>query len=458
MSLTYYAIIPGMRNRAPPTVECQSTQTVTELLDRLTTPSRIGQRPGLEKISALLRDLGDPQRGLKIMHVGGTSGKGSTATMAARILQDEGYKVGLHVKPHLEEVEERLVVDGQAISSERLIQLIDRAAPFARSIGPSWYELTVAVAFAHFRDENVDVAVIEVGLGGTYDGTNVVDPSAVVLTNIGLDHTEVLGDTVDLIAADKVGIVKRGVPVVSGILQPSARGIVEARCRSVEAALWSVDRDFSFCLTRLGVDGSQFDLRLPTRQLAALQLRPLGAHQVANAAVAVAGVEALAPAGLSVSDTSIRRALAEVTVAGRFEIVREHPTLVLDGAHNPDKMAALTTALGALYPGRGVIAVVAFKSGHDVEATLRALDPLLKTAVLTRFDATTDFGRGQAIDPVTIDAALNHLGSSSRRIVEPDPIMACQRAMSVAGTGDLIVVTGSLYLVGVIRTWLRQYH
>jgi len=433
------------------------SQSVTDLLDSLTTPSRIGQRPGLEKIAALLRELGDPHRGLRILHVGGTSGKGSTATIAARILQENGYKVGLHVKPHLEEVQERFVVDGRPIEVERLVALIERAALFARAIGPSWYELTVAIAFAYFRDENVDAAVIEVGLGGTYDATNVVDPSAVVLTNIGLDHTEVLGDTVDLIAADKVGIVKRGVPVVSGILQPSARAIVEARCSSVDASLWSVDRDFSYCLAQLSVNGSRFNLRLPTRELAGLRLRPLGAHQVANAAVAVAGVDALAPAGLPVAETSIRRGLAEVTVAGRFEIVGESPTLLLDGAHNPDKMAALANALGALYPGRGVSAVLAFKKGHDVEATLRTLDPLLKRVVLTRFEATTDFGRGQAIEPAAIDAALNRLGSKAPRAVELDPIVACQRAIGEASPDDVIVVTGSLYLVGVIRTWLRHW-
>jgi dihydrofolate synthase/folylpolyglutamate synthase len=456
LSPTYYAIIRSMRNLRSPSDSNQASQSAADLLDQLTTPSRLGQRPGLEKISALLRDLGDPHDGLRILHVGGTSGKGSTATIAARIVQEAGYKVGLHVKPHLEAVEERFVVDGRAIETERVVDLIERASSSARQIGPSWYELTVALAFAYFRDEHVDAAVVEVGLGGTYDATNVVDSSAVVLTNIGLDHTEVLGDTVELIAADKVGIVKPGVPVVSGILQPSARAIVETRCRSLEAALWSIDCDVSYCLTHLGIDGSRFDLSLPTRRLAGLQLRPLGAHQVANAAVAVAGVEALMHGGLSVDETSIRRALAEVTVAGRFEIMREQPLLLLDGAHNPDKMAALTNTLTALYPGRGVIAVLAFKKGHDIVETLRTLDPLLNCAVLTRFEATTDFGRGQAVEPASIDAALKSLTSSARRIVEPDPIIAIQRAIAEATPRDVIVVTGSLYLVGVIRTWLRQ--
>jgi dihydrofolate synthase/folylpolyglutamate synthase len=435
----------------------RSVATPDDLLDQLTTPSRLGQRPGLEKIRALLHRLGDPHHDLRILHVGGTSGKGSTATIAASILQSSGYKVGLHVKPHLEDVEERFVVNGRPIDSRRLVDLIEQAAESARAIGPSWYELTVALAFAYFRDEKVDAAVVEVGLGGTYDATNIVDPRGVILTNVGLDHTEVLGDTIEQIAADKAGIVKPGVAVVSGITQSSTRAIVEERCRTVCANLWSIDRDFSFELTDLGVGGSTFDLSLPTRRLTGLRLRPLGAHQVANAAVAVAGVEVLNVAGLSINEKAIRRALAEVSVPGRMELVRQRPLVLLDGAHNPDKMTALATALEALYPGRDVTAVLAFKRGHDLEDTLRAIAGRLKRAYLTRFDATTDFGRGQAVDPSAIDAVIDRLDAPAERILEADPVVAVQRALAAAKPTDVIVVTGSLYLVGAVRSWFREH-
>ena len=434
----------------------RTTVTPIDLLDQLTTPSRLGQRPGLEKIRALLRGLGDPQRDLRILHVGGTSGKGSTATIAAKILEESGYKVGLHVKPHLEDVEERFVIDGQAIDSRHLIDLIERATDIARAVGPSWYELTVALAFAYFRDERVDAAVVEVGLGGTYDATNVVDPAGVILTNVGLDHVEVLGDTIEKIAQDKAGIIKAGVPVVSGITQPSTRAIVEERCQTVGANLWSIDRDFSFDLANLGVSGSIFDLRLPTRRLKGLQLRLLGGHQVANAAVAVAGVESLAAAGLAVSDKAVRRALAQVFVAGRMEVARDQPLIILDGAHNPDKMTALATALDALYPGRDVTAILAFKRGHDLDETLRAISGRLKRAYLTSFDAQTDFGRGQAVAPAVIEAALLRLGSPAERIIEPDPVVAVRRALDTATPDGIVVVTGSLYLVGAVRPWFRE--
>jgi dihydrofolate synthase/folylpolyglutamate synthase len=189
----------------------------------------------------MLGDLGDPHRALKIVHVGGTSGKGSTATIAAQILRSAGYRVGLHVKPHLEAVEERFVVDGSAIESARLVELIDQIAPIARRRKPTWYELTVALAFTHFRAERVDVAVVEVGLGGTYDATNVVHPAISVITNVGLDHTDILGDTVELIATDKVGIVKSGARTISGATQPSVRAIVRERCALVGSPLWLVD-------------------------------------------------------------------------------------------------------------------------------------------------------------------------------------------------------------------------
>ncbi|MGH2459876.1 MAG: bifunctional folylpolyglutamate synthase/dihydrofolate synthase [Chloroflexota bacterium] len=427
-----------------------------DLLWSLAVPTRAGERPDLERMRRLLFELGDPHHGLPVLHIGGTSGKGSTATIAARILREAGYRVGLHVKPHLEAVEERVVVDGKSIEPARLVALLDGASAAARKVGPSWYELTVALAFQHFRAEQVDVAVVEVGLGGTYDGTNVVEPRAVVLTNVDLDHVEVLGDTVEKIASDKVGIIKPGVPVVCGTTQDSVRKIVAARCEAMRAPLWALDRELRYRVGELGPDGARFDLDLPERHLADLRIGLQGAHQVANAALAVAAVEALRSSGFSVGETALRRGLAAVAVPGRLEVARARPLVLLDGAHNPAKMTALTEALRALYPGRPLTGVLAFKRGHDLPQTLAPLAPMLRRAVFTRFDAATDYGRDQSVDPATVLKTFQALDATAEATVEPDPIRAIDDTLERARPDDLICVTGSLYLIGKLRPWLRE--
>jgi dihydrofolate synthase / folylpolyglutamate synthase len=425
------------------------------LLEELSVPSRLGQRPGLERIRALLEFLGEPQRALRILHIGGTSGKGSTATIAAQIVRSAGYRVGLHVKPHLESVTERFVVDGVPISRPRLAGLLGQIATAARAMTPSWYELTVALALQYFKEEQVDVAVIEVGLGGTFDATNVVEPPVTILTNVGLDHTEVLGDTVELIAADKSGIVKPGQTLVCGVTQPGALAIVAERCRAVGATRWQAGSEIAWNIHQLGPFGAEFDLRVVDRAFPSLKLGLLGAHQVANASLATAATLALAPTGLQIGEDALREGLASVRVAGRLEVFGQRPPIVLDGAHNPDKMLALAQALDAVWPGRRVIGVLAFKRGHDLAATLAPLAGRLGQAIVTRFDATTDFGRGQSLDPASVEAALATVDQQTPVELEPDPIRAVQRALAVAEPDDLVCVTGSLYLVGEIRRWLR---
>ncbi|HEX5415493.1 MAG TPA: folylpolyglutamate synthase/dihydrofolate synthase family protein [Chloroflexota bacterium] len=430
--------------------------TAEALLDLLTTPTRLGSRPGLEKIRQLLALFGDPHRGTPIVHVGGTSGKGSTATMTAEILRSAGYRVGLHVKPHLERVEERFVVDGAPIAPDDLVALIRGATVAARIVQPSWYELTVALALRYFRDQKVDVAVVEVGLGGTYDATNVVDPVVAVLTNVGLDHTEVLGDTIEKIVADKVGIAKAGRPMVSGVTQPSAREIVFAGCAAAGAPLWLSEADFVAEPVAVTHRGSRFDYRSRAATLSNVLLAPLGRHQVANAALAIAALEASGLVDPVSRSDVVRDALGKVRIPGRLEIAATDARLVLDGAHNPAKMFAFVQALDEIFPGRPVTAVVAFKRGHDVGSTLRALANRATGLILTSFEAVTDFGRGQA---VTSDELVSLLGAHGIDLpfqVELDPARAVAAALERAPDRGLVAVTGSLYLVGVIRGWLRS--
>ena len=429
-------------------------RTIDDMLESISQPTRLGTKPGLERVRLLLAALSNPEVGLPVIHVGGTSGKGSTAMIIAAILRAAGYRVGLHAKPHLRSVEERFVIDGAPISSADLFALLDGIAPVAREVRPSWHELTTALMLAYFRRSGVDVAVVEVGLGGTHDSTNVVQPLVTVLTNVGLDHTEVLGDTVETIARDKVGIIKRGARVVTGVKQPSVAGIVRERATECGAPAQYLGVDVDYQLIDASDTGSSFDLRVGGRILTDLRLRLVGRHQVENAALAVAAALALEESGYAIGEVAIREALATVRVPGRIEAVRATPTVVLDGAHNPDKMAALASALRENFRWRRLIGVLAFKRGHDHLSTLAEIAPLLDEVWLTRFAATTDFGRDASQDIDELSGCWESLAPRGRLHREPDPFAAVSSALAAAEPDDLVVITGSLYLVGQLRDWL----
>jgi len=421
--------------------------------------SPFGERPDLGRMRRLLALLGDPQIGLPVLHVGGTAGKGSTATIAAALLTAAGYRTGLHTKPHLRRINERIVVNGAPISDEDLLTLIEEAAPAARAAQPTWYEFTVALALLHFRRIAVDIAVIEVGLGGTYDGTNVVQPLVAVLTNVGLDHTEILGDTVEEIARDKVAIIKPGCIAITGVTQPSVREIVEDHALSVGAPLWQLGNEIRLNVlytyqNNSGGQGVTFHLRVNEREREHLHLNLIGLHQAKNAALAIAATDALRNYGLTVSEDVIRYLLETVRTPGRFEIVAQKPTIILDGAHNPDKIDALLAALHHFSTHRRLGVVAAFTRRHDVAAMLARLAPVVDHIVLTSFAMYGDFGPGQAIPPDELAALFATFQPRGTSEVVSDPIAAVEAARGWAHPDDCVCVTGSLYLVGAVRDTL----
>ncbi len=440
------------------------TSEIDARLWALAHASPVGERPDLGRMRRLLALLGDPQIGLPVLHVGGTAGKGSTATIAAALLVAAGYRTGLHTKPHLRRVNERIVVNGAPISDGDLRALIEEAAPAARAVQPTWYEFTVALALLHFRRIAVEIAVIEVGLGGTYDGTNVVQPLVAVLTNVGLDHTEILGNTVEEIARDKVAIIKPGCIAITGVTQPSVEEIVAERAASVGAPLWRIGEEITLKILNIlfyqdnsGEEGATFDLRVNERERAPLRLGLFGTHQVRNAALAIAAIDALTSHGLVVPDDILRDTLPAIRIPGRLEVVGRKPTILLDGAHNPDKIDALLTAIRHFFPHRRLIVVAAFTRRHDVAAMLARLAPVVDHIVLTSFAMYGDFGPGQAIPPEELAALLATLQPHGAVEVVPDPIAAVAAARAWANADDLVCVTGSLYLIGAVRdTVLEQ--
>ena len=415
---------------------------------------------GIKRILALLNLMGNPQDSYATVHVGGTAGKGSTATIIAKILQCSGYKVGLHVSPHLEDMRERAQVNGELMTKSEFVDLVNRIKPYIERVSkqykygvPTYFEALLALTFQHFKDSNVEIAVIEVGLGGTLDGTNVIEPKVAILTNVGLEHTEVLGNTVEEIARDKAGIFKKGADIVSGVTQPSVVKIVDNKARKLHCDLLLIGRDIRYNILDIGLSGTVFNLEVMGLSFKGLTTSLLGEHQVINAALAISAVLKLSNKGFNVKESDIRSALLGLEVPGRFEIIGKNPTVVLDCAHNPTKTRALVTALKEYYPKKDIYVVFAVKKDKNVKLMLKQLSHIARAFYFTRFSSFTDFGIRMAREPRNIPQVPN-----IKCMKITDPRKAYTRAMTDAGKNGIICITGSMYLVGELRTFIRMAH
>lgn len=405
----------------------------------------------LERIEHLLSLLGNPHQAYPSIHIGGTSGKGSTATVAATILTQAGYKTGLHLSPHLQLINERHQINNQIAPTTRLVkyfidvkaamEIVAKENPFGR---PSYFEAQTALAFYYFQQEAVDVAVIEVGLGGTLDATNVVPASVAVLTNVGLDHTAILGDTIEKIITDKAGIIKPHQNVICGVKQPSARAIVAERCQIKEARLWQLDDNVTYQVH----SHDNFTLNGPVHTYEHLELGMKGDFQLANAACAAAAVQVLP--GFNISEKAVREGLRKACIPGRMEIVQNNPVVVLDGAHNPEKMKAARQIMAADYQDKSCTIVLALKSDKAAEDVLPYALRNAKTLILTEFVVK---GLWTPLPPETLAELSKTIAPEVDIYIEPDPILAVEKALTLTGPNDLVWITGSLYLVGDVRDY-----
>lgn len=433
---------------------------LSERLAALARPSVLGVRPTLDRMKALMKALGDPQRGLQVIHVGGTSGKGSVSTLIAAALQEGGLRVGLHTKPHLTTVRERIVIAGRPIAADSLNSLIDEVEPAVRETDATWHETTVALALLAYKRAGVDVAVVEVGLGGTWDSTNVVQPSVAVLTNVGLDHREVLGDTVEEIARDKVGIFKKGALVISGARQPSVMAIVRERAAAEGCELWQLTKEIRVRARRSSTSANHFTLFVDPLDLKVpLIVKMLGQHQARNAALAAAAALGFVKRNRALSKgypdvlRGVCTALAVTQVLGRFELFGGNPLIVVDGAHSPPKMASVARTLKQIYPDRRVVAVAASMRGHDVAETWRPVAAMLSAVAATSVDTAADFGAGRALPPEVVLKILGEVGFEGEGVAMEEPAAALHWALERASASDIVLVTGSMYLAGALRDY-----
>lgn len=412
-------------------------------------------------MEALMRELGNPEKKLRVIHIGGTAGKGSTCYMAASMIEEAGYKVGLHMSPHMVSVTERLMINRKPISAQKFVRLLNDVMPAIHKISrmraddpPTYYEITVAMMFKYFADEKVDVAVIEVGLGGRLDGTNVLTPAVTVVNNVGLDHTEILGDTVEKIASDKREIIKAGRPAVSGATQASVRKLISEKAKAVHAPLYLLNRDFFARNIRAKVYPKlpplTFDYVSEKVTFKNLELSLFGRHQVTNAAVAITAVK---KCGLPVTEKAIRAALSSIDYMGRLEITKLHShTVVIDGAHNPMKMAALASALTDHFPGKKFPTLIAVKGDKKVSEMIKILAPHVSHWYATSLDRQTDWGK----------RVMFAAGDLAKIIKKADPgkpitiVPHFPKFLSRLSLGEPLLITGSLYLVGAVEEWKKS--
>lgn len=400
-----------------------------------------GQKPGLERTQVLLAHLGHPEEQLKFVHIGGTNGKGSTAAMTASVLRAAGYRVGLYTSPYLNRFNERIQINGAEIPDETLESIVDELRPFADAMEdlPSEFELITAIAMAWFARRRCDIVVLEVGLGGEFDATNVIPcPEVAVLTAIGLDHTGVLGSTVAEIARTKSGIIKEGGSVVSFGQLPEADAEIEAACRARRARLFPVD--FSrLNVTSLSLEGCTFDFQ----NLTGLHIPLLGAYQPKNAAVAITALTVLAAKGWNITEEHIRTGLAQVEWPGRFELLGRHPVFLLDGSHNPHGMAATVEGLKALFPGEKFVFLLSIMADKAVDEMLRLLLPLAEQF----FTVTADNPRAMPGEALT--ERIRGMGAPAEFCTDISQGVAA--AQGAAGYRGRVCALGTLYFSGEVR-------
>ncbi|MBI4401995.1 MAG: bifunctional folylpolyglutamate synthase/dihydrofolate synthase [Nitrospirae bacterium] len=406
-----------------------------------------GIRLGLDTIEALLDRLGRPQDRYRALHIGGTNGKGSTAAMAAAVVQAAGFRVGLYTSPHLVDFHERIRVNGVPISEESVAELTERVRrAMGLALAPTFFEATTAMALQYFADAGVEVAVVEVGMGGRLDATNVLAPLVSAITNVTLDHQEYLGSTVEAIAYEKAGIIKPGVPVVAGRLKPEAAAVIRWIAAERGAPLYHLGRDFTTAVESLA--GFQYDGLQAS--YAGLSCPLPGAHQLDNAACALAMLELAAARGLRVSEGSVRAGLRAVCWEGRLEVVERSPTLLLDGAHNlaaADAVASYLAEYRRDRPGARVVLVWGMMRDKDRDGFVRAVLPLADEVVVTQ----AAIPRAASVQELC--AALGERAGAAH--VAPVAADALARARWLATPDDLICVTGSLMLVGEVKALLR---
>ena len=423
-----------------------------EAFDWLYSFDKYGWIFGLERITSLLEQLGNPHKELNIIHVAGTNGKGSVCKYVSAILQNAGYTVGLYLSPHIERFSERIIVDNQEISPQEFTKLVSQVRPVVDAMTkqkqnntPTFFEIVTALAFLHFKNKAVEYAVVEVGLGGRFDATNVVNPLVSVITNISLEHTDILGKDIASIAAEKAGIIKDHVPVVSAATG-DARVTIEQIAKERDAPILWVDQTmwkrkaYQRNKQEFLIQGAFKDYTVKTSML--------GQHQGENIALAIAAIEQIQMRGMYLTESDIQEGISSTTHPGRMEIISEEPLMLLDGAHNPAGVRMLIRTLQEDFSDHRLILVLGVLKDKDLNAMVSLIAPISDVIIVTKS------GNPRAADPQQLLENIQDFDSKKTVFIEDSIPQAIDHAKRLAKQEDLICVTGSLFTVGEARGYV----
>ncbi len=425
--------------------------------EKLLPDQYVPRRFDLANMRTLLSMLGDPHRRLQAVHIAGTKGKGSTCAMTASILQSADYRVGLFTQPHLHTFRERIQVDQRLVSEQEMITLLERLKPYIEQLpDPSTFEIMTALAFEYFAEKDVDFAVVETGLGGRLDTTNVILPLVAVITSISYDHTYILGDTLEEIAHEKAGIIKAGRPVVCAPQRDAAEKVIVQVCAERNAPLVLIGRDWQWVMGDADMEGQSFSVSSAIPHENALMtdgdrqefwIPFLGRYQVVNATTTIAIIDQLHRLGISVSQEQVADGLRRARWPGRLEIFSREPLLVMDGAHNLDSLQRLMKALREYLKFDELIVVAGFSLDKDIPGMMKELASHAQEVIVTQ----ADHPRAGVPDTIVERTAA----TETPLTIVAEPSAALRRALDLANKDDLVCVTGSLHLVGDVRgAWL----
>ncbi|MHC4742290.1 MAG: bifunctional folylpolyglutamate synthase/dihydrofolate synthase [Planctomycetota bacterium] len=402
----------------------------------------------LKRMEKLLALLGDPHKKVPTAHIAGTKGKGSTAAMLGKMLEANGYKVGLYTSPHVVHLHERIMVNSQMISEKEMHKLLNRVHGPLKKMGqdaPTFFEIMTALAFLHFVDSKVDIGVIETGLGGRLDSTNVIEPRVVGITSLSIDHQNQLGQTIDSIAKEKAGVFKKGVPAVTVQQDPNAMKVLKSEAEAVKAPLSVTggDIDFSHRFETSREDGphTRVCLTTPTSKFEHLRVPLHGKHQAINCGLALAMLDKLKSSGYEIDNEKASRGLEQVNLAGRMEIICHDPRIMIDGAHNAASIKALIHAVGQNIPYDSMVVIFGCNKDKDVRGILNMLQYGADKVIFTRSNSP------KAMLPQDLaDIYTEICGKMCQTALSLGE--ALQLAASAVCKEDLILITGSFYLIG----------
>ena len=421
-----------------------------DALDWLYGFQKFGIKLGLERINHIAKELGNPQKKYKLIHVGGTNGKGSVCKFLGSMLSSSGYNVGIYTSPHLQHISERIVVGNNRITEDELILLVNKIKPIIddmvkKNNPPTFFEIFTVIAFQYFSDKNVDFAVVEVGLGGRYDATNIVDPAISIITNVSLEHQNILGKNIKDIAFEKAGIIKNNVSVITAS-KGSALKVIENVAKEKNAPISTIGKKNWKRLNNC-IDNQEFLIKGFLKEYY-VRTYMMGRHQGENIALALAAIEKLQMNGTYITDTSIIEGIRKTVNPGRMEIVSYEPLFLLDGTHNKTGMQTLADSLKNDFEYDRLIVVLGILSDKDVRSMLSIIVPL------AAFFVTTKSNSARACDPNELKETIEKLGYKNEVIVKERIPDALEYSKSIAKKDDLICVTGSLFTVGEARDYL----